>query len=234
VAGKKARTENRWRRALRMAALTGVVGYGAGLTIAGFVGGLSGQFFGGLPVYFALVTAAVGYLYGALVIETAGDVAQRLYLGGRVGSRREFSHAQALAARGDYDAALEAYAAAADEFPDDPAPLILGARVLREGKRDYRAAEEWLLRARRVDRLERSEAVTIAQELVDLYDGPLEEPRKALPLLARLAEQYPDTSVGEWAARTVARLRTEAWDDVKQAEAPSPPRTPPSNPDPTI
>ncbi len=233
MAKTQARMESRWRRALRMAGLGGVVGFGAGLIITAFVGAMAGTLMVLLPFLFAAVAAGAGYLYGALAMEGAADLAQRLYMGGQSVSRREFSHAQAMAARGDYHGALEAYGAAAEEFPDDAGPLLQGARVLRDELKDYRRAEAWYLKARQQP-LGVSERITIVQELVDLYDGPLEEPRKALPLLARLAEEHPGTSVGEWAGRRLARLRTEVWEDVKEREAPAPPRKPPPKPDPTL
>lgn len=217
MAGKQTRMESRWKRALPIAALAGATGLGAGMLITAVAGALGGTFLLWLPLFFGLVTGVAGYLVGALAIEGTGDLVGRIYGGGNVGTRREYSHAQALAIRGDYRGALAAYEAAAVEFPADPEPLILGARVLRDALDDPEGAVAWLRRARSLPQLERSADVTIARELVDLYDGPLNEPRKALPELARIAEAYPDTTAGEWAHRQLARLRSLAWTDVKEA-----------------
>lgn len=231
----KAKMESRFRRAFRLAALAALTGFGAGMIITAVAGALGGQFILWIPLLFAGVCGVSGYLIGAFVVEGAGSLVSRLYLGGQVGTQREYSRAQALAARGEYRVAVAEYEAAADEFPDDPEPLIRGARILRDDLKDLEAAEDWLRRARAISRLAPAADVTIARELVDLYDGPLETPEKALPELARIADAYPDTTAGEWAGRQLARLRTEVWETVKEVEAaPAPERRPPPNPDPTI
>lgn len=233
----EARMESRWRRALPLTGLAAGIGLGAGLTIAGLAAGLSGGEAQVLWViwFFPLVTGVTGFLLGAFVVEGTGDLFGRIYAGGHTGTRREYSRAQALAIQGQYRAAVAEFEAAADEFDDDPEPLILGARVLRDNLGDLETAAVWLRRARDIRRLEPSQHVTIAQELVDLYDGPLETPEKALPELARVAELFPDTSAGEWAGRRLAKLRTKIWETVKDIDdAPPPERKPPPNPDPTI
>jgi tetratricopeptide (TPR) repeat protein len=235
VPKSRARMESRYRRALRLAALAGVTGFGAGMIITAVAGALGGTFLLWIPLFFSAVCAVAGYLIGAFIVEGAGDLAGRIYGGGHVGTKREYSRAQALAMRGEYRAAVAEYEAAAEEFPEDPEPLILGARVLRDGLKDLEAAAEWLRRARDRPRLQPSADITIARELVDLYDGPLETPEKALPELARIAATYPGTTAGEWAGRQLARLRTKVWETVKEVEeAPAPERPTPPNPDPTI
>jgi hypothetical protein len=211
--------QSRWTRALRIAALAGVTGFGAGLIITAIAGAMGGVFYLWLPLFFAAAAAVSGYLIGAIVIEGAGDLAGRLYGGGHVGTKPEYSRAQALSVRGDHEGAVKLFEAEAEAHPDDPEPLILGARVLRDALGDHGRAVAWLRRARAIPRLERSADVIIARELVDLYDGPLQEPRKAIPELARIAEAYPDTTAGEWAGRQLARLRTRIWDDVKEIQS---------------
>ena len=232
---KTAKMESRYRRATRLAALAGATGFGAGMIITAIVGGISGTFLLYIPPLFAAVTAVSGFLIGAFVVEGAGDLVGRLYGGGHTGTKREYSRAQSLAMRGEYRAAVAEYEAAAEEFGDDPEPWILAARVLYEHLEDPEGAVERLRRARAVPRLDAAADVTIARELVDLFDGPLEAPEKALPELARIAAEYPGTTAGEWAGRQLARMRTKVWEDVKETDIGPPPEgKPPPNPDPTI
>lgn len=218
---REARMESRWKRGIRMGLYAGAVGFGAGMLITAVAGAMGGQFLLWLPLFFTAVTGVSGYLIGALVIEGAGDVVGRIYGGGNVGTQREYSHAQSLAVRGDYQGAIAAYEAAAEEFPDDPYPLLLGARVLRDDLEDPETAAEWLRRARTDRTLDRSMDMAISRELVELYDGPLETPAKALPELARLAETHPGTRSAEWAKETMKRLRASLRTDADEEPGPS-------------
>ena len=218
---REARMESRWKRGIRMGLYAGAVGFGAGMIITAVAGAIGGQFLLWLPLFFAAVTGVSGYLIGALVIEGTADVAARIYGGGHVGTQREYSHAQSLAARGDYRGAIAAYEAAAEEFPDDPYPLLLGARVLRDELDDPEAAAEWLRRARTDRTLDRSMDMTVSRELVELYEGPLDAPTKALPELARLAETYPGTRSAEWATALMERLRASTRPDAEDETGPT-------------
>ena len=195
------RMESRWIRAIPIGLLAGVVGAGAGVVIGMFTGRFE------VILLIAVIAAVAGYGVSALVIETTGELAARIYGGGNTGTKREYSIARMHVVRGHWDQALAAYEQAAVENPDDPEPLIRGAEVLRDGLDDPDRAVEWLLRARSVQRLEPGEDITIARDLVELYDGPLGEPARAIPELARLAETYPDTRTAEWARNEMARLR---------------------------
>ena len=197
----RGRMESRWFRAIPIGCLAGVVGAGAGIVIALFTGRAD------IVLLIAAIAGVAGYGVSALVIETTGDLAARIYGGGNTGTKREYSIARMHAVRGHWDRALAAYEQAAVENPADPEPLIRGAEVLRYGLGDPERAVEWLLRARGVQRLEPAEDVTIARELVELYEGPVGEPANALPELARLVETYPATRTAEWARNEMTRLR---------------------------
>lgn len=205
--------ESRWRKAIPIGALSAVVGFGAGLMIAGFVGALGGVRVTWVITFFPLVTGISGYLVGALVIESAGDGARRLFMGSPVGTRAQYSVAEGLAARGQYDAALEAYTRGAEEEPADPTPLIRGARLLRDELGRPREAIDWLKRARAVGRLGESEEITITLELADLYEEALDDPAQAMPELAMLAERFSGTRPGEMAARRLRELRRVVHSD---------------------
>ncbi|MDX1674146.1 MAG: hypothetical protein R3314_05015 [Longimicrobiales bacterium] len=208
------RMESRWIRAIPIGLLAGVVGAGAGIVIGMFTGRFD------VILIIGVIAGVAGYGVSALVIETTGELAARIYGGGDTGTKREYSIARMHAVRGHWDQALAAYEQAAVENPADPEPLIRGAEVLRDGLDEPDRAVEWLLRARAVPRLEPGEDITIARELVELYEGPVSEPAKALPELARLVETYPRTRTAEWAWNEMTGLREALRTAAGGADAP--------------
>ncbi len=156
-----------------------------------------------------------GLLTGFVFQEGLGGLVEQSFQGARGHTRSEHSWLQAMIARGAYQEAVAACAREAESSPDDPEPLILGAGVLREHLRQYQTAAQWLRKARQVKRLTPQQDITITRELVELYEGKLNAPRKALPELARLAETYPATQAAEWARNTMQQIKAELWTDVK-------------------
>jgi hypothetical protein len=76
----------------------------------------------------------------------------------------------------------------------------------REAKRPDRAAE--LLRdAIRHPACTPSEEVYSANRLADLLSGPLGQPGRALVELRRLADRYPNSTVGERAREAIRTLK---------------------------
>lgn len=104
---------------------------------------------------------------------------------------------------GDHEAALAAYRAGAEQYPEDPEPLIRGARI--------KEALNWIQEARTIPGLQDRERIRLDNELVDLYEGPLDRPHLALPLLARLAEEYGGSRVGDYAAQRLSTLRARLF-----------------------
>lgn len=156
-----------------------------------------------------------GFLVGFVFREGIGGLVERGLQGARGHTKSEHSVIQAMIMRGDYQQAVEACARQADETPNDPVPLMLGAEVLRDHMKQYQTAAQWLRRAQRIKKLTPEQDITIARELVELYERKLETPRKALPELARIAEQYPETRAASWAQTTMKQIRDELWTDVK-------------------
>lgn len=60
---------------------------------------------------------------------------------------RDYSRAEALAARGHYDEAIAVYHEAIDEIPSDPEPYLRIARLLTDKVSDPEKAARWLRRA---------------------------------------------------------------------------------------
>jgi hypothetical protein len=206
-------------RALRFALLGFAAGAAAALGLAGPVWLVGGQHFGGGALLFVLATFSLAGLAGGFLVGLAREGLGALFDGSLQSGRRgrpvrEYSEAQSLVIRGEYRQAVEFYAAEAVANPKDPEPLILAARVLRDHLHDPAAAAEWLVRARHVDGITPRHDITIVRELVDLYDGPLDDPWRALPELARIAATYPNTSAATWARNTLSRLRVAVWTDL--------------------
>ena len=209
-----ARMESHLERSVRFARLGFVVGLAGGVAFSGSIFVFSGRFVPFPLIGFPLGGLVGGFLISFFFIEVVGTLFDRATLGTRGASPSEYSDAQSIVARGRYQEALDRYRSHGEENPQDPRPYIRGARVLRDDLRDYAGAAAWLRRAQR--RTLNAEAeITIARELVDVYVDRLDDPARALPELARIAERYQGTSAGDWAARTLARLRTRAWEAVR-------------------
>lgn len=214
-ARSRVRRTSRWIVALPFAlggALLGcTVGF-VGLGISAMAGGDTTRW---LPIVTAGASGTFAWLYKALIIEGSGDFVRRLYMGRDGGTAPEYSLARSLEVRGHYQAALAEYAAGADEYPEDLEPLLLGARLLRSHLDRPDEALAWLQRARRLPGLAAHDEILIDREIVELYDGPLENPAGALPTLARLAERHAGTRPAEWAQGRLAAIRNSTWSAVR-------------------
>jgi len=178
----------------------------AGLPFGGGVGLLLGHLLLGLLlgplVIFAIVAVLTGY---------AGRGASVLYMpsGATTPRRREYSRAKALEIRGDHDGAIRAYEEEILDRPEDAEPYVRIARIFRDHLGDFDAAMGWFRRAQREARPTTGEAIRIHRELAELLLYRRKEPRKAAPELARLAEGFPGTEDGRWAARELAAIKEE-------------------------
>lgn len=165
----------------------------------GAVGGLSGFVLGWAIAYFT----AVGLMEGA------GAAAQIFYApsGKSTPARREYSEAQALRAAGHYAEAVATYETFVAEFPEDPEPYLQIARIMRDDLHEYGDAARWFRLARRDAHLTLGQDLLMAQELIELYRHKLNEPRRAIPELARIPQLVPGTPQAEAARRELAELR---------------------------
>jgi tetratricopeptide (TPR) repeat protein len=162
----------------------------------------------GLPLGWAIAFFVIVGL-----MEGAGRAAQTVYApsGASTPVRREYSQAQALRAAGDYPEAVKAYEVFVAEFPEEPEPYLQIARILRDDLHAYADAARWLRRARLDARLTVGQDLLVAQELIELYRGKLDEPERAMPELARIADLVPGTPQAEAARRELAELRAGMW-----------------------
>ncbi len=185
--------------------------YAAGsLFIGGLFGGLVGWRYG-LGIFPGLLLGAlVGFLTVRLVL--AGAV--KLVMGGVVQSgkstprKREYSHAESLAVRGEFKEAIAAYEQCCREFPRDPEPYLRIARLYRDELKRYEAAALWFGRARADAKIDAGRELMATQELIELYQHKLHSPRKAIAELALLCRKFPGTPAADAAERELREMRT--------------------------
>jgi hypothetical protein len=120
----------------------------------------------------------------------------------------QFSYQEAMAARGDVAGALESYEAVIAERPGQVAPRLRAAELYAlRGGNPARAAE--LFReVRDLRGVEARHAVYASSRLVDLYDGPLDEPGRALVELRRIIERHPRAPIAHHAREALPRLKS--------------------------
>lgn len=191
-------------RALALGGMFGLIG-------AVLVGPLLAAKVGGNPVFFMIASFVV--VVGGVVVasevalRSGGRVAQMIYNPQGTAVRREYSRADSLVARGQYEDATAAYEAACLEHPEDPEPYLRLARLLRDQLARYEEAASWFERARAQSRLQGLQGLVIAQELIELYVHKLRTPRKAIPELTLLCQRYPGTPAAEAAATELQAMR---------------------------
>ncbi len=160
------------------------------------------------PLIGILVGAAVIFGFALLISETGGKVGSALHLpsGRTTPHKAEPSQAQSLAVRGAYSEAADAYELSILEHPKDPEPYIQLARLHRDRLDDMERAVRWFRKALRDSDLSSGKEILVLREIVDIYTHRLDEPARAGPYLAQIAEKYPETPDGQWAERELDEL----------------------------
>jgi len=178
----------------------GIVGY------AGLLYGLWGR---GTVVGLAAAGLGVTFLVPLLVAALGGGAAGALYNPSGAGTPRKptYSQAESLAARGLYDDAVAAFEVAIAARPGDPEGYLMVARLHRDRSRRWEDSAAWFKRALEHTRPGSGTALLVARELVELYAVKLNAGKRAAPVLARLAEERPDTPEGRWAVEELRRVK---------------------------
>lgn len=193
-------------RALTWALAVGVLGGGGWGTALALVRGwnpvvtaLVGFVVVGAGVYWIAVGMTLGAARTASTVYTPS--------GGSTPRRAEYSEAQALEARGDYGDAATAYEIAALESDGDAEPYLRLARLYRDRLRQPDDALAWFGRARTDADLTRGQELMVIQEIVDLYTKHLGTPRKAIPELVTVCQQFAGTPAARAATRELSEIR---------------------------
>lgn len=122
--------------------------------------------------------------------------------------KKEYSYAESLAIRGEYEAAVDAFELAiVEEDPTDPTPYLRIAQIYRDKLERYEDAARWLRRGIADSAMHSGLVALTRKELVELYRTKLNQPEKAAPMLARLAEELAGTPDGDWAAEELRYVK---------------------------
>ncbi len=173
------------------------------------LGALGGAFVG----IGALPGSLLGFLfvYGLvrLIVTGSGRAAGTIYhpSGKSTPEKRDYSYAQSLAARGEFEEAIKAYDLAVAEYPEDPEPYLHIGRLYRDELQQYDAAVAWLKRARAEARVSEGQEQLATEEIIEIYTHRLHAPRKAIPELALLCQKFPDAPAAESRQRELKELR---------------------------
>jgi hypothetical protein len=157
---------------------------------------------------FALGTAIAAAI-GIGLAQKVGAVASAIYMpsGASTPLPPQYSLAEALIASGRPEAAAAELMQCAALLPQAPEPLLRLARLSRDELRDTDRAIYWFRRVLALHALPTATKIAATRELIELFTHRLGTPARALPDLARLAAEHPDTPAGRWAARELADIR---------------------------
>lgn len=162
-------------------------------------------------IFFVTIPAFILLVYGGslLISGRAGAAAQTLYnpSGKTTPPKKEYSYAESLVVRGQYEEAADAFELAVAEDPGDPTPYLRIARIYRDHLERHEDAARWFRRAQRESQIHPGHMMLARRELVELYIHHLGEPQKAAPELARLAEEFEGTPEGEWAEEELKAVK---------------------------
>jgi hypothetical protein len=164
-----------------------------------FLTGLVGGALGAGLMYFMMsrVPAAVG----------AGAGAVTLPAGTSTPYSAQYSYEESLAARGDVPGALAAFERIIAEEPSAVRPRMRAAELYARKGADPARAAALFREIRAIAGVSRSDALYACSRLVDLYDGALDEPGRALVELRRIIELYPGTPVATHARDALPRMK---------------------------
>lgn len=168
-----------------------------------------------LGLLFAFFVSTVIGALVALVPTVAANTSEKVWTvamasGQTTPYTEQYSYQQALVMQGRLDEALSTLEAIIAE-PNSTTDVRIRAAELyaREAKKPERAAE--LFReVIRDPRCTVGEEVYSANRLVDLLNGPLGQPGRALVELGRLADRYPKSIIGERARQALRSLKAVA------------------------
>jgi len=183
---------------------------GLGLMVFGVtVGALLSQI--GFHWWELPVGAAAGALsggFGWFLSEAVGGAWKHVTVdGSSTPYVRQFSFEQSLVMQGRVDDALASFEAIITAEPGSVAPRIKAAELYTREKKDHQRAAELFRDVLRSPTITGGENVYVTNRLVDLYIGPLNDPRRALVELRRLIETRPGTDAAEHARRSLADLK---------------------------
>jgi tetratricopeptide (TPR) repeat protein len=165
-----------------------------GITFAGVAGSLGvGALVGGLG-------PAIGHLAGSAWHAVALD-------GGSTPGAPQYSYEHSLIMRGRVAEALASFEAIIAADPSALQPRMVAADLYLRVANNAARSAELLREAQQIRPISPGDDVYIANRLVDLYIGPLDEPYKALRELRRLIDRHENTPAARHARLALAELK---------------------------
>jgi hypothetical protein len=120
----------------------------------------------------------------------------------------QHSYQQALVMQGRLDDALESFEAVIAEQPAAVVARLRAAELYARDKGNHVRAAELFREVQRIESVSTGELVLATNRLVDLYNGPLGEPGRAMVELRRLIERCPSTPAAAHARDVLARMKS--------------------------
>lgn len=177
----------------------------------GVLGGIAGALLFGFAGFVAGWVLAAGLLYvvAMQLADRAGRLGSMLYLtsGSTTPAVPDYSLGDSLAARGRLTEAAAEFERCTALCATDPAPRFRLARLLRDRTHDPEAAARWLRSILDIPLLDAATEALAARELAELFVHGMDQPARALAVLARLAARQPATAAGQWARARIAEIK---------------------------
>lgn len=160
------------------------------------------------------IALGVGAFY-ALVMEyvlcgsAATSIASMLQSGGRMGApvADQYSHADAMVARGEYDEAVRLYQKAIERNPHEGAPYIRMARALvKQGS--YEEALATLSRCLRSADLPPDQETFVVHQIQEISSTKLGQPELAFEHLQLLLARHPTGQYADWAKEALREIES--------------------------
>jgi len=188
--------------------LWSLVGAFLGFLLGVFMGvqGKAGPF---VVIGTTLIGWASSYFGPLLIAQWSAQAGGALYnpSGKSTPHKREYSLAESYVARGQYQAAIDAFEVAILEDPSDSMPYVRVARIQRDKMSDDAGAARWFKKALAESEINTGMRTLLRKELLELFEVGMKEPRKAAPMLARISEEEAGTADGDWATEELSRIK---------------------------
>lgn len=127
---------------------------------------------------------------------------------GQAPRQASYSHIEAMAAAGQVAEALGEYERVIAAEPAAIVPRAQAAELYARGS-DYARAAALFAEIRRIPGCSPQNDLYATQRLIDLYDGPLEQPAKSLTELRRIVERHRDSREAPFARAALVRRKRE-------------------------
>ena len=119
-----------------------------------------------------------------------------------------YSHIEAMAAAGDVARALGEYERVIAAEPSAIVPRAQAAELYAKGS-DYARAAALFAAIRKIPGCSPQNDLYATQRLIDLYDGPLDQPAKSLTELRRIVDRHAESREAAFAKAALVRRKRE-------------------------